>query len=286
MKNFFMVFHETRSLSLRNYLVEINVGLARKVAHAAASSSNQIYEDMLAYATIGLIKAVERFNPQVNDYFSSFAMPYIRGEIQHYLRDKASVVRLHRKFQDLATKRENANRRLTRTLGRNPTKKELIRDLDISLKEFEEIEIAIKNRGNQLRLDMPIQGEDLMLLDVIPAKESVSYSSIEKVWLLVEKAISLITNPVVRRALSLIYLEDYEIKEAALILKISTEELSTLLIFGVELLSNCVDIPFPEIINLFSNFGEDSNIKETWHNTTILIDDYLQEEFYESLKIA
>lgn len=286
MKSVFILFFETRSLSLRNYLIEENIGLARKVAHSAASSSNQPYEDMLCYATIGLTKAVERFNPLVNDYFSSFAMPYIRGEIQHYLRDKVSVVRLHRKYQELATKREKASRKLTRTLGRTPTKKELIEELEISVEAFDEIEIAIANRSNQYRLDMPIGSDDLRLGDALPASESMIFASVERVWLEVEKAIAKIKPDAVRSALAMVYLEGVEMVFAASSLRLSVEELSELLVQGVEILSKNIDVPLEQIINLVADFGEEKDIQKTWNLATISIDDYLQGQFYESLKTA
>ncbi len=286
MKNIFILFFETRSLSLRNYLVEDNIGLARKVAHTAASSSNQPYEDMLCYATIGLTKAVERFNPLVNDFFSSFAMPYIRGEIQHYLRDKVSVVRLHRKYQELATKREKASRKLTRTLGRTPTKKELIQELEISVDVFDEIEIAIANRSNQYRLDMPIGSDDLKLGDALPAAESMIFASVERVWLEVEKAIAKISPPMVRKALAMVYLDGVEAVFVASSLRLSMEELGKVLIQGVEILSKNIDVPLEQIISLVADFGEEKDIKKAWDLATISMDDYLQGEFYECLKTA
>ncbi|MBW4668404.1 MAG: sigma-70 family RNA polymerase sigma factor [Cyanomargarita calcarea GSE-NOS-MK-12-04C] len=286
MKNIFILFFETRSLSLRNYLVEDNIGLARKVAHVAVNSSNQPYEDMLCYATIGLTKAVERYNPLLNDYFSSFAMPYIRGEIQHYLRDKVSVVRLHRKYQELATKKEKASRKMTRTLGRIPTKKELIEELQISTEMFEEIEIAVTNRNNQLRLDMPIGSDDLKLGDALPARESMIFASAEQIWLEVEKAIIKISPPMARKALALIYLDGIPLIDAASSLRLEIQEILLFLAQGVELLSESIDIPLELIVNLLADFGEEKDIKKAWELASISMDDYLQGQFYEWLKSA
>jgi RNA polymerase sigma factor (sigma-70 family) len=74
----------------RNRLALENHGLARKVAHYYASRSAMPYEDLEQIAFLGLIKAIERFDPFKGNQFSSLALPFIRGEVLHYLRDKGS----------------------------------------------------------------------------------------------------------------------------------------------------------------------------------------------------
>jgi RNA polymerase sigma factor (sigma-70 family) len=74
----------------RNRLALENHGLVRKVAHYYAGRSAVPYEDLEQIAFFGLIKAIERFDPFMGNQFSSLAMPYIKGEIKHYLRDKVS----------------------------------------------------------------------------------------------------------------------------------------------------------------------------------------------------
>jgi len=63
------------------------MGLARKVAHRNAPNCPEPYEDIENIAAIGLIKAVEKFDPNKGVSFSSFAVPYIEGELKHYFRD-------------------------------------------------------------------------------------------------------------------------------------------------------------------------------------------------------
>lgn len=73
--------------SIREHLLLKNDRLAIKIAHRCAATCQEPLEDLIQLARIGLIKAVERFNPETGNAFSSFAVPYIRGEILHYLRD-------------------------------------------------------------------------------------------------------------------------------------------------------------------------------------------------------
>ena len=94
-------YHRHPSLKLRNKLVELNIGLVRKVAHQICRKCAEPYEDLEQIGYLGLIRAIERFDPLQGAAFSSFAIPYIRGEMLHYLRDKGSMMRIPRRWQEL-----------------------------------------------------------------------------------------------------------------------------------------------------------------------------------------
>ncbi|MDJ0705531.1 MAG: sigma-70 family RNA polymerase sigma factor, partial [Leptolyngbyaceae cyanobacterium MO_188.B28] len=81
-------YQKSLSPKLRNHLVQLNIGLVRREAHHWLNHSNESYEDLMQVGSLGLIRAIERFDMSKGYAFSSFAIPYIRGEIQHYLRDK------------------------------------------------------------------------------------------------------------------------------------------------------------------------------------------------------
>lgn len=284
MKSLFILFYETRSLTLRNELVQLNIGLARKVAHQMERTSTQSYEDLEAWAIIGLVKGVERFNPFQNPYFSSFALPYIRGEIQHFIRDKSTTIRLSRKYQDLASKRESANKKLSIQLGRRPTKIELIKALDITEEEYEELEIAVSNRKGQANLDARIgDGDELTLGEALPAKQFINYSYYDNLWDEVEEALSAMDCPMTLQAIRLIYLDDYSFEQAVRILKISEYEVFTHVEKGVELLTKKINVSLEEIVNLVATYPEDS-IKNAWHKANI--SDYAEAQFYDFLNCA
>lgn len=84
------LYHKTPSVELRNRIVDENLGLARKAAHRFAKTSKLDYEELVQIGALGLIKAIERFNPLTGNKLSSFAMPYIRGEMLRYQRDKGT----------------------------------------------------------------------------------------------------------------------------------------------------------------------------------------------------
>ena len=134
------------SLPLRNQLVKLHTGLVRQVAHRISKQCTEPYEDLEQIGYLGLINAIERFNPHQGCAFSSFAIPYIRGEMLHYLRDKGSVMRIPRRWQELYNRGKKLRQQLTTNWERTPTDQELAQALKVSLEEWHECELAIQNR--------------------------------------------------------------------------------------------------------------------------------------------
>jgi RNA polymerase sigma-B factor len=118
-----LTYSRNPSLKLRNQLVHLNAGLVRKVAHQVSKTCNEPFEDLEQIGYLALIRAVERFNPNQGTAFSSFAIPYIRGEMLHYLRDRSSMMRIPRRWQDLYSKGKKLRKELTENLGRSPISK-------------------------------------------------------------------------------------------------------------------------------------------------------------------
>jgi RNA polymerase sigma-B factor len=141
-----MTYHRHPSLELRNQLVQLNVGLVRQVAHRFSGYCAEPYEDLEQIGYFGLIQAIERFNPHQGRAFSSFAMPYIRGEILHYLRDRGAAIRIPRRWQDLHSRSRSLSKQLAVSLGRQPQARELVVALGVSLEEWQECQLAMQNR--------------------------------------------------------------------------------------------------------------------------------------------
>lgn len=140
-------YQQNPSIQLRNRLVSLNTGLVRKLAHRLSHQCAEPYEDLEQIGYLGLIRAIERFNPAQGYAFSSFAVPYIRGEILHYLRDRSSAVKLPRRWQELHKASEKARGELTKTLGRSPQDAEIAEAIGVSPQEWSELKIAMKNRS-------------------------------------------------------------------------------------------------------------------------------------------
>ncbi|MGB7414477.1 MAG: RNA polymerase sigma factor SigF [Thermosynechococcaceae cyanobacterium] len=139
-------YRQEPSVRLRNRLVRLNMGLVRKVAHRLAHQCAEPYEDLEQCGYMGLITAIERFDPTQGYAFSSFAVPYIRGEILHFLRDRANTVRIPRRWQQLNREGAKVRQALVMELGRQPSDLEIADKLDLSLQEWRSVKLAASNR--------------------------------------------------------------------------------------------------------------------------------------------
>ena len=147
------------SNEIRNQLVKQNIGLVRKEVYHWLNQCSESYDDLLQVGCIGLIRAIERFEIAKGHAFSSFAIPYIRGEIQHYLRDKGVLLRMPRRWLALQQQAMGFTQEWRIKHNRQPTDAEIAAALLISVTEWQEIKLAWTNRS-PLSLDTPVQDED------------------------------------------------------------------------------------------------------------------------------
>ncbi|KMW69956.1 sigma-70 family RNA polymerase sigma factor [Limnoraphis robusta] len=131
--------------SIRNQIVQLNRGLVRKEVHHWIKQCSESYDDLLQVGCIGLIQAIERFDLTKGCAFSSFAVPYIRGEILHYLRDKSSLIRVPRHYLKLKRQGSKVVAQLQEKLHRKPTDLEIANTLGISVEQWNQVKLAEKN---------------------------------------------------------------------------------------------------------------------------------------------
>jgi RNA polymerase sigma-B factor len=123
----FARYHGTRDPAVREQLIERFIPLARSIA-LRFSTRRDTLEDLLQVATIGLINAVDRFDPARGVAFSTYAVPTISGEIKRYFRDRTWSVRPPRALQELALRVDSTVVDLTED-GRAPTVTEIAQKL-------------------------------------------------------------------------------------------------------------------------------------------------------------
>lgn len=152
------LYSRNPSIELRNQLVQLNSGLVRKIARQISQQSAEPYEDLQQVGFMGLIRAIERFNLRKGYAFSSFAVPYIRGEILNFLRDRGSAIRIPRRWQELYRKSKKLRQELAIALGHQPNEGEMAKALGVSLQEWRECRIAARNRS-LLSLDVTVDRE-------------------------------------------------------------------------------------------------------------------------------
>lgn len=119
---------------IRDELVEMHLPLVEFLARRFAGRGEPL-DDLMQVGTIGLIKAVDRFDLSRGAEFSTYATPTVIGEIKRYFRDKGWTVRVPRRLQELRASLLAATAQLTQDLGRSPTVPELARHLQVGEEE-------------------------------------------------------------------------------------------------------------------------------------------------------
>ena len=117
-------YHERGDQSARDKLVEANLPLARAIARRYAGRGEQL-DDLVQVASIGLIKAIDRFDLERGVYFRTYAVPTIVGEIKRHFRDRAWAVHVPRRLKELNQMLSSLIQDLSAQLERSPTIAEL-----------------------------------------------------------------------------------------------------------------------------------------------------------------
>lgn len=229
----------TQEAQLRNQLVQLNIGLVRQEAHHWVNQCSESYDDLLQVGCLGLIRAIERFDPSKGYAFSSFALPYIRGEIQHYLRDKSVSVRIPRRWLELRQQSVRIVRELRSQLHRQPTPQEVADALNVSLEEWQEVQLAYQNR-EPLSLDVPVGDEDnsqVCLGELVPDGKYRSFQLAQEDQIRLQQALVQLEERT-RDVLEFVFLHDLTQKEVAERLDISVITVSRRLKKGISALKN------------------------------------------------
>lgn len=116
----FVEYARTRDPARRDALVNAHLGLAEHLARRFANRGEPL-DDLVQVASIGLLKAIDRFEPDRGLVFSTFATPTIVGELKRHFRDKGWSVRVPRRVQELHLRLGAVVEDLTQQLGRSPT---------------------------------------------------------------------------------------------------------------------------------------------------------------------
>ena len=126
----FRTFASTRSRTLRNQLVERHMGLAAHIANRFRRAGGSD-DDLRQVAMVGLVKAVDRFDPEYGAAFSAFAGRTIEGELKRHFRDRSWVVRVPRGAKELHLLVRRASDELAHASGRAPTIDEIAAHLHV-----------------------------------------------------------------------------------------------------------------------------------------------------------
>ncbi|PKW05170.1 RNA polymerase sigma-B factor [Streptomyces sp. 1222.5] len=143
----------------RNTLIEMNMSLVRYAAGRFRSRGAEEMEDIVQVGMVGLIKAIDRFELTREVEFTSFAIPYIVGEIKRFFRDTTWAVHVPRRLQEARVQLARAGEELRSRLGRTPTDKELAELMSLSEDEVREARLA-SNGYNSTSLDAALSSSE------------------------------------------------------------------------------------------------------------------------------
>lgn len=219
----------TRDESLRQELLERHLGLVHHVALGILRKAppHAELDDLVSAGTIGLMEAVDNFEPAYGLAFSTFAQPRIRGAILDDLRRRDHVSRAQRKrLRDIGRARE----RLASELGREPDARELAGELEIPVDTYWHWDRNLQ-RASQVSLDQPMDGRDgreMRPLEVVADDDiempDEQLARAEEVEILRDHILALPQRE--REVLSLYYFEELKLREIAEIFGVTESRIS------------------------------------------------------------
>jgi RNA polymerase sigma-B factor len=130
-------YHEEGDLAARERLIEAYLPLVVSIARTYAHRGERL-EDLVQVGSIGLIHAVDRFEPSRGVRLAAYAIPTIEGEIKRHLRDTCAPIRVPRRHQELNVRLRKERRRLSAKLQRDPTSAELAAATQLEERDLDE----------------------------------------------------------------------------------------------------------------------------------------------------
>lgn len=162
-RELFHLYKTKGDIAAREQLVMNHLNLVRFLASKFKNRGEPL-DDLIQVGTIGLIKAIDRFEPERGLEFTTFATPTILGEIKRHFRDKGWSVRVPRRLQELSAKVNQVSDDLTRKLQRSPTIEEVAQALDTTVDEVLEA-----MESSSAYSSVPLEGSSSAAEDDAPA---------------------------------------------------------------------------------------------------------------------
>jgi RNA polymerase sigma-B factor len=225
-RELFVLWQQERDSRARDELVARFLPLARKLARRYVG--REPFDDLLQVASVGLLKAIGRFDPGRGLAFSSFAVPTILGELKRHFRDTGWFVHVPRGVQDLALKVEEAEEHLRTKAGRSPTVHDLAEFLEVSNEEVvEALQAAAGHHSTSLDAALVnVDGDGASLADAL-GMEDERFELVEAAATVAATAGEL--SDVERMVLGLYFLEDRTQRQIAEHIGVSQRQVSRIL---------------------------------------------------------
>ena len=211
---------------LQNLIVVAAMPFVKKVACGLARRATDPVDDLIQVGSVGLIKAIDLYNPEIGTRFKTYATYLITGEIRHYLRDKASMIKAPREIQELAYRINCVITQLTEN-GREPSSEQIAEAMSIPVTRVNDV-IEVDRRKSTISLDQTftLDDDDTMSLgDKIPSGDYQEFLDSYEEKIMLSRAISLL-KPKMKEVIELSYYEDLNQREISERLNISQMQVS------------------------------------------------------------
>ncbi len=151
-------YRSTASARARDALVRKHLKLVRQIAGSHATRGLRNVDDLVQVGAIGLLHAIDRFDPAMGTSFEAYAGACVAGEIRHYLRDLGHLVKPPRELQELRPKVLRATAKLSQRSYRSPTPEEIAAEIGVPAEKVEEV-LELEDRSVPVSLDAESQDD-------------------------------------------------------------------------------------------------------------------------------
>jgi RNA polymerase sigma-B factor len=181
---------KVQNARLRNEVAMAHINLVREIAHRMKSRCTESYEDLEQIGLCGALKAIEKFDPTKGIAFSSFAVPYIRGEILHFLRDHGTGIKVPRRWRELHASANNVERVWSEHKGKLPNDQELADEMGVRVAKLREVRTAITN---QHAMSLDHRGLDFAAPESFAVQQE-SIGKLEAAWSQLRQRLGKVSN--------------------------------------------------------------------------------------------
>ncbi len=242
-RELFVRWQKSGDQRAREELVDRFLPLARNLARRY-SGAREPFDDLLQVASLGLVKAIDRFDVDRGAAFSSFAVPTILGELKRYFRDLGWAVHVPRGAQEQALKVQEAQERLTTRTGRPPTVTDLAEYLEIPVEDvLDALETAAAHHSASLDAPREDGDEDSGTLVDVFGQEDQRYELIDQTVTVSVAARALSARE--RKVLALRFVHDMTQTQIAQEIGVSQMQVSRILRRALSRLRELTDTPDP-----------------------------------------
>lgn len=200
---------------LMNLIIVAMMPVIKKIANSIARRAEDPVEDLVQAGSIGLVKAIKRYNPEVNPKFRIYAGYLIVGEMQHYMRDKVAMIKVPREIIELAMRIKLFTKDLNEEEIDSLTSQKVAEALDVPVNKVNTA-IDIDRRKKIASLDelINVDGNKATIGDLTPAYDYKEYSEQKDLQLEIAEIIKKLP-PELKEVVELFYYEDMKQSEIA-----------------------------------------------------------------------